>query len=168
MLELEGGTIGLKAIATLGEAEALAADFTVEAAVTDGATEPVVIAVGQATGLSVGVVDAPARHDRRADIGLVVAIRVLEEEELGRLRNNNPPVSEGEARRDVKAVSKHRELVGLTVTIGIFTDDNLIIAGTVLRDAMRVVAGLGYPEATAIIPGKRNGLHDVRLGSKED
>ena len=166
--ELELGAIRGEAVAAHREVLLLAADLAGEAAVADRAAEPVVIAVRKAARLGVGIADAPARDDDLTDVGLVVAIVVLEEDEIRGLRDDHAAVGEDEARRDVELVGEDRELVGLAVAVGVFADlDGVIALLLVFHDAVRVVAGLGDPEAATGIPGERDRLHDVGLGSEE-
>ena len=64
------------------EALLLAADGAVERGIADRAPELVVEAVAEVRGAGVGVPGAPAAEDDLADVGLVVAVGVLEEQGL--------------------------------------------------------------------------------------
>ena len=168
MEELELGAVGGEAVAAHREVLLLAADLAGESAVADRAAEPVIVAVGEAARLRVGVSDAPAGHDDLTDVGLVVAVGVLEEDEVRGLGDDHAAVGEDEAGRDVELVGEDRELVGLAVAVGVFADlDGVVALLLVFHDAVRVVAGLGDPEAAAGVPGERDRLHDVRLGGEE-
>ena len=115
-----------------------------------------------------GVTDTPAGDDDLTDVGFVIAVRVLEEHEVRRLRDDHSAVGEDEARRDVEMVREHRELVGLAVAVGVFADLDAIVALLlVFLHAMRVVGGFADPEATAGIPGESDGLHDVWLSGEQ-
>ena len=166
--ELELGAVGGEAVAAHREVLLLAADLAGESAVADRAAEPVIVAVGEAARLRVGVSDAPAGHDDLTDVGLVVAVGVLEEDEVRGLGDDHAAVGEDEAGRDVELVGEDRELVGLAVAVGVFADlDGVVALLLVFHDAMRVVAGLGDPEAATGVPGERDRLHDVRLRGEE-
>jgi len=166
--ELELGAVRAEAVATHREVLLLAADFAGEAAVTDRAPEPIVVTVRKAAGLGMGIADAPAGHDDLTHVGLVVAVGILEEDEVRGLRDDHAAVGEDEARRDVELVREDRELVGLAVAVGVFADlDGVVALLLVFHDPVRVVAGLGDPEAAAGVPGERDRLHDVRLGGEK-
>ena len=166
--ELELGAVRGEAVATHGEVLLFSGDLAGEATVTDRAAQPIVIAVGEAARLGVGIADTPAGQDDLAHVGLVVAIGVLEEDEVGSLRDDHAAVGEDEARGDVKVVREDRELIGLTVAIGIFADLDAIVALLlVFLHAMRVIGGLADPKAAAGIPSERDRLRDVRLRGEE-
>ena len=166
--KLESGAVRGEAIAAHGEVLLLAADLAGETAVADRATEPVVVTVGEAAGLGVGVADAPAGQHDLTDVGLVVAVGILEEDEVRGLSDDHAAVHEDEARRDVEMVGEDRELVGLAVAVGVFADLDAVIALLlVFLHAMRVIRGLADPEAAARVPRERDRLHDVGFGSEE-
>ena len=168
MQELELGAVRGEAVAAHGEVLLLARDFAVETAVADRAAEPVVVAVGEAAGLGVRILDAEAGDDDLTDVGLVVAVGVLEEDEVRGLRDDHAAVGEDEARRDVELIGEDRELVCLAVTVGVFADlDAVVTLLLVFLHAVRVVGGLADPEAATGVPSERDGLHDVRLGGEE-
>ena len=165
--ELQGLAVGGEPEGAHREVELLPADLAGEAAVADGAAEPIVVAVGKVAGLGVRVADAPTRHDDLADVGLVVAVGVLEEDERRRLAYDDAAVGEDDAGRDVEAVGEDGELVGLAVAVGVLADLDAVLPLLVVDHAVRVVRGLEDPEATARIPGERDRLHDVGLGGEE-
>jgi hypothetical protein len=165
--EFEGGAVGFEAVGALRELFLDAADGAFEAGVTDGAVEPVVVAVMEIVGLGVGVVDAPAGHDLGADVGFVVAVGVFQKEETRRLGDDDAAVGEDETGGDVEAVGEDRELVGATVAVGVLANFDGVGAEAVGLDVVRVVAGFGDPEAAAFVPGEEDGLGDVGLGGEE-
>ena len=90
--EFEGGAVGFEAVRALSELFFNAADRAFEAGVADGAVQPVVETVVEVVGLSVGVVDAPARYDFCSDIGFVVAVGVFEEKKAWGLSDDDTSV----------------------------------------------------------------------------
>ena len=166
--EFELRAIRREAVGTLGEVLLFAPDLTGETAVTDRTAEPVVIAIGKIARLSMRIADTPAGEDDLTDVGLVVAVGILQEDEVRGLRDDHAAVGEDEARRDVELIGEDRELVGLTVAVGVFADLDAVVAlRLVFLHAVRIIASLADPEATTRVPGERDRLHDVRLGGEE-
>ena len=58
---------------------------------------------------------------------LVVAVRVLEEDQVRLLCEEHAAVPELEAGRVVQVAREHRALVGLAVAVGVFEDDQLVV-----------------------------------------
>ena len=115
-----------------------------------------------------GIADAPAGQDDLTDVGFVVTIGVLEEDEVRCLRHDHAAVGEDEAGRNVEFIGEDRELVGLAVAVSVFADLDAVVALLlVFLHAVRVVRGLTDPKAAAGIPGERNRLRDVRLRGEE-
>ena len=75
-----------------------------------------------------GVAGAPAGEEDLADVGLVVAVGVLEEQRVGRLVDDHAAVGEGEAGRDAQLVGEDGELVGLAVAVGVLADLDPVVA----------------------------------------
>ena len=167
MEELQGLAVGRETEGTHREVQLLPADLAGEAAVADGPAEPVVVAVGKVAGLGMGIADAPARHDDLADVGLVVAVGILEEDERRRLADDDAAVGEDDAGGDIQLVGEDGELVGLAVAVGVLADLDAVLALLVIDHAMRVVRGLEDPEAAARIPGEGDRLHDIGLGGEQ-
>ena len=165
--ELEGGAVGLEAERALREPHFLSADGAIEARIPHRAVEPVVQAVVQIVRLRMRVVDAPAGHDLAALVGAVVAIGVAEEEKAGRLRDHDAALGEHEAGGDVQLLGEDRELVGATVAVGVFADLDAVVAQAVGLHGVRVVAGFGYPEPAAFVPGHEDRLGDVGIAGEE-
>ena len=55
-------------------------------------------------------------------VGLAVAVGVVQEEDVGRVRDPDAAVADGDARGDVQALGEDGELVGLAVAVGVFED----------------------------------------------
>ena len=60
-------------------------------------------------------------------VGLVVAVGVLEEHEVGGLGDEHAAVAELEAGRAVQVVGEDGHLVGLAVAVGVFEDQELVV-----------------------------------------
>ena len=67
------------------------------------------------------------REHALADVGLVVAVGVLEEHQVGRLGDQDAAVGELEAGRAVQAVGEDGPLVGLAVAVGVLEDQELVV-----------------------------------------
>ncbi len=130
---------GLKRKAAWRERELLAVDLAVEARVADDAPDVVVHPVLEIGQGRMRVALSPARAQDLALVGLVVAVGVLEKEDVRRLRDDDAAVGEHQARRDVELVGEHRELVGLAVAIGVLEDADAVAAGLARRRLVRVV-----------------------------
>ena len=72
------------------------ADRAVETGVSDGGVDPTVAFVSQIGGTGVGVAHAEAGEENPAFVRLVVAVGILEEEDLGTIRADHAAVCEGE------------------------------------------------------------------------
>ena len=99
-----------------------------------------------------------AGEDALADVGLVVAVGVLEEHQVGRLGDQDAAVGELEPGRAVQAVGEDGLLVGLAVAVGVFEDQELVVH-LLLGLPVRVGRPAGDPEPAL---GVERHLH--RLG----
>ena len=87
-----------------------------------------------------------AGEDALADVGLVVAVGVLQEHQVGRLGDQDAAVGELEAGRAVQLVGEDDHLVGLAVAVGVFEDQELVVH-LLLGLPVRVGRPAGDPEA---------------------
>ena len=102
-------------------------------------------------------------HDL-ADVGLVVTVGIFQENEVRLLRDIEPAIGDLEAGRQMEAVGEHRLFVGLSVAVGVFEDQDLVVdrhAGEVLR----VAGHRGDPEPALSV---ERHLHRVREIGKLD
>ena len=112
----------------------------------------------EAVGGVVRVGRIEAGEDSLADVGLVVAVGVLQEHQVGRLGDQDAAVGELEAGRAMQAVGEDDPLVGLAVAVGVFEDQELVVH-FLLGLPVRVGRPAGDPEAAL---GVERHLH--RLG----
>jgi hypothetical protein len=75
----------------------------------------------------VGVLRAEAREDHAALVGLAVAVRVLEVDELGAVGDVAPAVAGLDARGDEEAFREDGRLVRLAVSVGVLQDHDLVV-----------------------------------------
>ena len=165
--KLELRAIGLEPVEPLAELVPLAADRPVEPGVTDDPVEPVIEAIAEVARPGVGVAGAPAGEENLADVGLVVAVGVLEEQGVGRLVDDQAAVGEGHAGGDAQLVGEDGELVGLAVAVGVLADLDLVVPFAALLEVVGIVDGLGDPEPAFVIPGHRDRLGDLGLGDEQ-
>ena len=83
------------------------------------------------------------------------------------MSDDNPAAREGQRSGNVQTLGKHGYLVALTVAVGVFEDLDLVVADTVGRHLVRVVDGLGDPQATSFVPSEADGVDDVRLAGEQ-
>ena len=112
----------------------------------------------EAVGGVVRVGRVEAGEDPLADVGLVVAVGVLQEHQVGRLGDQDAAVGELEAGRAMQAAGEDDLLVGLAVAVGVLEDQELVIH-FLLGLPVRVGRPAGDPEAPL---GVERHLH--RLG----
>src|SRR5690242_20375926 len=114
------------------------------------------------------VADPPARENYLADIGLVVPVRVFEEEHLARFRHNDAAVDEHQGGRKVQSVSKDGELVSPAVSIGVFANLDIRLARFAIDDqTVGIITRLDHPGASSLVPRHVDGLYDIGFGGKE-
>ena len=86
------------------------------------------------------VTDTPTGHDYLTDVGMITAGAILQEEEVGRLGDDDPAIGERETRRDIQVVRENRKLIGLAVDIRVLSNNNLIVTlMLVCHDAVGVI-----------------------------
>ena len=88
----------------------------------------------------------------------VIAVRVLEEENVGTLRDDHPAPPEFEPGRILKVVRERRALVRTTVAVGVFKDQQLVVGGFG-RLPMGIVMPRGDPQPAPRVEGH---LHRIR------
>ena len=98
MQKLDRTSIRFETICPHGELLFFATDVTLNAAVADAAVDPIVEAVMQIAGLSMGVSNTPAINDRLTLVSLVIAIGVFQVNELRRCRHNDAFAGKHDAR----------------------------------------------------------------------
>ncbi|CAA9388778.1 MAG: hypothetical protein AVDCRST_MAG64-1080 [uncultured Phycisphaerae bacterium] len=165
--ELDLGPVRLHPPDALGEPRRLAADGPVEPGVPDDAVDPVVRPVPQVARAGVGVVGAPAGEQHPPLVGLVVAVRVLQEQHVRGLGDDHPAVGEAQAGRDRQLVGEHGELVGDPVVVRVLKDADPVPALARLLYLVRVVERLGDPQPPALVPRHRDRLEDLRVAGEQ-
>ena len=114
-----------------------------------------------------GVAGAPSGIENFAHIGLIVTVRILQEEEIWNMRDNDPSTREGQRRGDIQAVSKDCHFVALPISIGVFKDLDFIVSDPVWSHLVGIVDGFCSPKAPPLVPGQTNWVNDIRLTGKE-
>ncbi len=119
--------------------------------------EPTTRIEHEAVGRVVRIGRVEAVQDAHAHVGLVVAVGVLQEDQIGRHGHVHAAVPEFESGRVVQMVGEGRTLVGLAVTVGVFQDEQLVVH-LLLRLPVRIAGPGGHPESTL---GIERHLHGV-------
>ena len=102
----------------------------------------------------------PAQDDLLC-IGLVVAVCVGVQHQVGALRYINALRRQLKADREVQLVGKDRLLVGLAIVVGVFQDDDLVVWLRITRFPVRVRWHGGHPKAPFVIEGQLNGVRQI-------
>ena len=144
----------------------LAVDRAIESCVADRTVNPVVKTVAQITRASVRVTDTPSGEEHFANVGLVVAIGVLEEIKVRRVRENDAAAGEGHRGWDVEAVGEDGELVGPAVAVGVFANLDAVVAFATVLEFVRVVHRLDNPQPTTLIPRHVDRVDYIWLGGE--
>lgn len=108
-----------------------------------------------------GIGDAPAGVEDFADVGDVVAVGILEEEEVGCLGDDDAALGEDDGRGDIEAGGEDRDLIAAAVAVGVLEDFDIIAADAVRREFVGVIDRFGDPEAAAFVPGHGDGVDDI-------
>ena len=103
----------------------------------------------------------PTCDEDLLEIGLAVAIGVLEIDRLGPVLHDRAAAIERDGGRDAQLLDEDRELVGHPVAVGVFENADAVAALTLWLEFVRVVERLANPEASPFIP-----IHGDRLALK--
>jgi len=98
-------------------------------------------------------------------IGAVVAVGVLQEQNVRRVRHPHAAMTDRDSRRNVQAFGKDGDFVDAAVVIGIFQDLNAVAPGP--RFAARVFEAFRDPNTAAFVEGHRDRIHQVGLGGHD-
>ena len=127
--------------------------------------QPAVWPPGQRVRQFVGIVSAPAGEEDFGLVGFQIAIGVLQEEQIRRVTDPDPAVSDVDPRRDVEPLGKDRDLIDLAVLIGVFQDLDPVAARPGL--AARVFKAFRHPEPTLLVDAHGDGIHDLWLAGDD-
>ena len=94
------------------------------------------------------------------DVVAIVAVRVLQEHHVGRLREDDAVLIEFEPGGVVQVARKHRPLVGLAVAIGVFEDEQRVVHRR-LGLPMRVILPGRYPESAPRVERHLHGIDQL-------
>ncbi len=115
-----------------------------------------------------GVSLAPAVAEDFGNIGLVVAVGVFHEKNVGGHRDNGSIIGQNDAGRNIEAVGKNRKLVGLAIAVGVLANLDAVVGFTVgFFKGVGIIDRLYHPEPTALVPGHGDGVDDVGIGGKK-
>ena len=97
------------------------------------------------------IITTKTGDDNFRRIGLTVAVGVLHEQDIGRVRNPDSAMSDCDAAGDVQAFHEHRELVHAPVGIGIFKNLDSVFSRS--RSSPGILERFRNPESTSFIDG---------------
>ena len=165
--KLDVGAVRSEAEYAHAEVLLLAVDRAVESRVADRPVNPVVKTVAQIARASVRVTYTPSGEEHFANIGLVVAIGVLEEIKVRRVRENDAAAGEGHRGGHVEAFGEDGELVGPAVAVGVFANLDAVVAFAAVLEFVRVVHRLDDPQPATLIPRHVDRINNIRLGGEQ-
>ena len=108
---------------------------------------------------------AKAGDDDFLSIRFAIAIRVLNKQDVGGIRDPDTTMSDRDTAGDVESLHKCGEPIGSAITIGIFQNFDPIFAGP--RFATGIFERLGDPETASFVDGHRDGVDDIGLGGDD-
>ena len=114
-----------------------------------------------------GVANPPPGRQDLAHVCFVIAVSILKEQKIWCMRNNDPAARKSQRSWDIEPIGKHGHLVALTVAIGILQNFNRVVALAVGGDLVRIVNRLRDPKPPPFVPGKADGVDDVRLAREQ-
>ena len=168
--ELELRAIRLEAEEALLELQVLAPHCALEARIADDAVHPAVEAPGEVARAGVRVERAPAGEQLPADVGLPVAVGVLEIERVRSLGDDQPAVVGQHARADRERLCEHRPRVERAVAVRVVESHDPVVPLPLTRqdDPVGVVDALGDEQPAVVVEGERQRLRlKERLGGDE-
>ena len=167
MEKLEGAAIRFEAEQAGRELDFLTADGAAESGIAVGGVDPIVEAITEVRNASVSVVGFKSGEQDLADVGVVVAVGVLEKNHVGAVGADETAVDEDGGGGDGKLVSEEGEFVGLAVAVGVLADVNAVVAEISRLEVVRIVHGLDDVGAATVVPSDIDGVDDVWLAGKE-
>ena len=144
----------------------LAPDLALESRVAHDAIHPAIEAPGEVARAGVRVAGAPATEEHLSQVGLAVAVGVLEQEHVRGLRHDQAAVAGQHARGNRQVLSEHVASVGPAVAIAVDECHNPVVARDLRRRILLrwldqivwIVNALGHVEPTIGIEGLRQRL----------
>ena len=114
--------------------------------------DPVVEAILEVAHRAVRVAHVPAGDQRLADVGLVVAVGVLEADRETAVLADHAAAIERERVGNTQVLGKDGELVHLAVVVRVFADANAVATFAVSLPFVRIVNRFADPQPAAGIP----------------
>ncbi len=108
------------------------------------------------------IVAAKAGDDHFPPIGAIVAVGILQKENVRRVGHPHAAGANGKARRNVQALGKDREAIRPAVAIGVFEDLHPVASRAWL--APRIFKAFGDPDPPSLVERHRHRVDDIRLG----
>ena len=148
------------------KSQRLAPDLAFESRVADDPVDPAIESPGQVAWAGVRVAGAPATEEHLSQVGLAVAVGVLEQEHVRGLRHDQAAVVGQHARGNRQVLGKHAASVSLAVAIAVDECHNPVVSRDLRRriilrwldQIVWIVDALGHEEPTISIEGLRQGL----------
>jgi len=116
----------------------------------------------------VRVKGTPSVNQHFPHIGLIVPVRILEEQKVWGLGHDNTSIRKHERRRNVQPVGEYGYFISFAVVVRILQNQNPIISfSLIIPNRIGVIHGLDHPQSTPFVPIHRNRLPNVRFTGKE-
>ena len=96
----------------------------------------------------------------------VVAVRILQEDDVGSLADDCATLYDGNGRGERLVLSEPDEMIRRSVAVRVLADGDAVGARLLSDVVMRIVGGLDDPEPATLVPGERDGIDNVRLRGK--
>ena len=165
--ELEVTPVGPEPEQSLAELHRLPVHLPFESGVADRAPDVVVRGVLQVRRPRVRVTNAPTRTQHLTHVGFVVAVRVLQKQDVRRLRHDDATIGECQARGNVEPIGEDRELVRPTIAVRIFENLDAVVARLAVQNLVGIIDGFDQPESSALVEIEGNRFNDVRFTGEE-
>ena len=115
-----------------------------------GMKQTSVVPFKRATGV-VGIVCGPTIEKVNHEIRLIVSVGILEEQHAWLVHHQNAAVEKFKTRRAVQFVVKNSALVSLTITVGVFQNDELVARARVAWLPLRVARHARNPQPAFVV-----------------
>jgi hypothetical protein len=132
-----------------------------------GHVEVTVGSPGEAVEEFVTIFEAEAGEEDFGFVGAVIAVGILEEEEVRGLADVGSAVPEEDAGGEVESIGPDVDFIGLAIVVGIFEDFDAVARLLAVGCAHGVFVEFDDPESAAFVPGHGDGVGDHGFGGEE-
>ena len=163
----EGGSVACEAQHSHTHLVLHTIDGGIDARVADRGVNPAIHAELEVGDTGVGVPELDARPEDGALFGFAVPVLVPEKHHVHAIGGDAAVFEWQHGGGDGQAGGELGALVRLAVAIGVFKDDDLVLAGGIEDETVRVIEGFSHPQSAADIPSHGDGVGHHGLGGKQ-